>query len=117
MKKLILCIPLFVTAIAFSSCAGTQELYSWYKYEDAAYQYQKRGTDELQTNLLNQYAKMAKKQKGKRGVVPPGFNAEYGYLLVKTGHEEEGIQKLKEEINLYPESEVYIGRIIKQLEK
>ena len=104
-------------ALILTSCGGTKELYSWYKYEDVAYQYQKRGTDELQAKLLAQYVKMAKKQQGTRGVVPPGFNAEYGYLLVKSGKVEEGIQRMKEEIALYPESEVYIGRIIKQLKK
>ena len=33
------------------------------------------------------------------------------------GYPEEGIPYLKEEIRLYPESETYLSRIIKQLEK
>ena len=43
--------------------------------------------------------------------------AEYGYLLYKTGKKEEGIEFLKQEMELYPESEKYISRIVKQLEK
>ena len=50
-------------------------------------------------------------------VVPPGTNAEYGFLLYKAGKKQEGIALLKEEIRLYPESERFISRIINQLEK
>jgi len=50
-------------------------------------------------------------------VAPPGVNAEYGYLLVKAGQKEEGLTLLKQEVALYPESEKFISRIIKQLEK
>ncbi len=50
-------------------------------------------------------------------MVPPGLYAEYGYLLYKTGKKDEGLTFLKQEITAYPESEKYISRIIKQLEK
>jgi len=106
-----------MVSLCFASCTPSTNLYSWYKYEDVAYKYQKRATDEYQVKLLEQYAKMEAKQKDIRRIVPPGFKAEYGFLLYKAGKKEEGIQKLKEEIALYPESEKYIGRIVKQLEK
>lgn len=60
---------------------------------------------------------MIDQQKGSRGVVPPGLYAEYGYMLYRTGKEEEGLSFMNEEIKIYPESEKYISRIIKQLEK
>ena len=100
-----------------TSCNTTKSLYSWYNYEDVTYQYSKKTTEELQAKVLEQYKKVTDKQKGVRGVVPPGMYAEYGYLLYKTGKKEEGISFLKKEIELYPESETYISRIIKQLEK
>lgn len=114
MKKLFIAA---MVAAAFTSCSTTKTLYSWYDYEDATYQYNKKPTDELKTAMLKQYKKLEEKQKGTRGVVPPGFNSEYGYLLYKTSKKEEGLEYLKKEIALYPESEVYISRIIKQLEK
>ena len=77
----------------------------------------KKSTEELQVKVLEQYQKMIDKQKGSRGVVPPGLYAEYGYMLYRTGKKEEGLSFLKEEIKVYPESEKYISRIIKQLEK
>lgn len=111
---------LFITAVALlsmSSCNTTKSLYSWYGYEDATYQYSKKATEELQAKMLEQYKKITDKQNGIRGVVPPGLYAEYGYQLYKNGKKEEGLAFLKKEIQLYPESEKYISRIIKQLEK
>lgn len=103
--------------IALSSCTTQKTLYSWYDSEDATYTYTKRGTDETLTKAMAQYEKVIKKQKGIRKTVPPGVNAEYGFLLYKAGKKEEGLALLKEEIKVYPESEKFISRIIKQLEK
>ena len=104
-------------AAALSSCGATGSLYSWHDYEDAAYQYGKRTTDKSKQHVLRQYRLMAEKQDGLRGTPPPGLNAEYGYLLYTTGRRQEGLELMKKETALYPESEKYISRIIKQLEK
>lgn len=114
MKKLIL----FGVVMAFiASCSSTKPLYSWYNYENATYQYYKKRTDELKPQMMAQYLKLIKKQKGSRKVVPSGLYAEYGYALYMEGKKEEGLDYLRQEIKLYPESETYISRIIKQLEK
>ncbi|MBQ2886808.1 MAG: DUF4810 domain-containing protein [Alphaproteobacteria bacterium] len=105
-------------AFFFASCTTTSKaLYSWHNYEDASYQYQKKGSDELFAKAMAEYLKVIEKQRGTRKTVPPGLNAEYGYMLYKSGKAAEGIAFLKKEIALYPESEVYISRIIKQLEQ
>lgn len=117
MKKLFIAAIAVVAAGAMSSCTTTKTLYSWHDYEDATCQYSKRATDKLQVKMLEEYKKVTEKQKGTRGVVPPGLYAEYGYQLCKGGKKEEGLSFLKKEIELYPESEKYISRIIKQLEK
>ena len=103
--------------LALASCQAPQSLYSWYDSEDATYEYTKRLTDEKLEKAMIQYKKVITKQKGLRKTVPPGVNAEYGYLLYKSGKKDEGLALLKAEINAYPESEVFISRIIKQLEK
>ena len=115
MKKLILFFGIIIGF--FTSCSSPQNLYSWYDYEDATYQYNKKRTDELKVKMMDQYLKLIQKQKGFRKVVPPGLYAEYGYALYMGGKKEEGIDFLKQEIKLYPESEIYISRIVKQLEK
>ena len=114
MKKLFIAA---VCMIALASCSTQKSLYSWYDSEEAVYNYTKRGTDELLIKAMAQYEKVITKQKGTRGIVPPGSNAEYGYLLYKAGKKEEGLALLKAEIDAYPESEKFISRIINQLEK
>ncbi len=106
-----------VCVVSLASCSPTKNMYSWYNYEDITYKYSKKSTDELQVKLLEEYQKISLNQKGLRAVVPPGLYAEYGFLLFKTGKVEEGLSFLKEEIKLYPESEKYVSRIIKQLEQ
>ena len=114
MKKLLLGA---VCVIALASCESRQALYSWYDSEDATYTYTKRATEESLAKAMEQYEKVINKQKGLRQTVPPGVNAEYGYLLVKAGKKEQGLQLLRAEVKAYPESEKFISRIIKQLEK
>ena len=75
-----------VTVLTLASCGTVQpDLYSWYDSEDATYQYTKRASDEKLAAAMAQYKKVISAQKGARGVVPPGVNAEYGYLLIKAG--------------------------------
>jgi hypothetical protein len=102
----------------FASCDTPRAaMYSWYDSEDATYQYTKRNTEERLNAAMAQYELVVKQQKGTRQVVPPGINAEYGFLLCKAGKNEEGLVLLNEEMRLYPESEKYISRIVKQLKK
>lgn len=108
---------IFAAALLLCACTGPESLYSWHNYDNAIYKYNKRQTEELQAKLLDTYRRMTEYQGGKRGVVPPGLYAEYGYLLYKTGKKDEGLSFLRQEIKLDPESERYISRIIKQIEK
>lgn len=114
MKKVIvsaLCV------LALASCQTQQPLYSWYDSEHAAYVYTKRTTDETLAKAMAQYEKVINKQVGLRKTVPPGVNAEYGFLLYKAGKREEGLALLEAEKKAYPESEIFISRIINQLKK
>ena len=104
--------------ILLCGCSTTEtSLYSLYDYEGAIYRYSKKATPELRDRLLQEYRRIIDRQHGVRRTVPPGMYAEYGFLLYRMGYPEEGIPYLKEEIRLYPESETYLSRIIKQLEK
>ncbi len=117
MKRNILLLLSVIVICCMTSCSSNTSLYSWYDYEDATYKYYKNPDEKKQEKMMNQYAKMLQNQKGTRKIVPPGLNAEYGFMLVKAGKKEEGLALLKKEIELYPESKNYITRIINQLEK
>ncbi|MDR1155091.1 MAG: DUF4810 domain-containing protein [Bacteroidales bacterium] len=112
-KKLLfaLCLPLMAI-----SCAPQKNLYNWGGYQEASYQYMKSNTDKDLEKLLERYQYLIDNQKGGRMAVPPGIYADYGFLLVKQGKVEEGIKLMKMEVALYPESAVFVERIIKRIE-
>jgi hypothetical protein len=113
MKKILL---MATCATLLSGCAPAT-LYSWNRYQAAAYAYTKENTDEAAQKLGKVYQRMVDRPGGIRGVVPPGIYADYGYLLFMQGKTKEALDYLKMEMGLYPESAVFIGRIVKQLEK
>ncbi len=103
-------------AILLSSCAP-KTLYNWGNYQAATYSYVKNNTDEDAEKLSKTYLYMIDTPTGTRGVVPPGIYADYGYMLFRQGKTDEALKYMKMEIGLYPESTVFVGRIIKQIEK
>lgn len=117
MKIKLICVACCI--LSLSSCV-TQEsaLYSWKDYEKTSYNYYKKQTPESTQALLKTYENLINLQNNStRKVVPPGTYAEYGFLLIQTGKKEEGLAMMKNEITTYPESKVFIERIIKMVEK
>lgn len=104
-------------AIGMSSCGSERQLYSWHKYEDASYQHHKKQTQKTEKKFVKEINNVIKKQRNKKKAAPPGINAEYGYYLYKIGQKDEGVQYLNREISLYPESQMFISRIIAQIKK
>jgi len=116
MKKL-LAFSLLLCFVFIGCVPTAKSLYSWSNYQDQTYNYIKNETPESLEKLMKTYQVMIDKQTGSRKTVPPGIYADYGFMLYKQGKKEEGISFLKKEIALYPESAVFISRIIKNLEK
>jgi hypothetical protein len=104
-----------LTAI-FCSCTVSTQLYTWGDYSNATYNFIKTRTDKDRDELITCYKEIIKNQSGERKTVPPGIYADYGYLLIQTGKSDEGKQMLSKEIELYPESKVFIEKIIKNIQ-
>ena len=66
---------------------------------------------------MEQYKKVLNKQKGTRKVAPPGMYADYGYFLIQRGNLKDGKANLMKEVALYPESKIFIDRILKLIEE
>lgn len=114
MKKIIL---LLMTIVLFVSCTTSQKpLYSWGNYADANYNYLKKNDEKSTSKLTEMYEQIIKKQKGTRNVVPPGIYADYGFILIQANRKEEGKTMLLSEIALYPESKIFVDRILKMIE-
>lgn len=133
-----------IAAFLFGSCASTLynwggESSSVSDYEKLTYNYYDKQTPESLCQLLAMYEEIISRPNGSRHTPPPGICAEYGYLLLMPGtvetfekyatsHQralfsgtdygtifhERGIEMLKEEIRLYPESEKFITPLIKR---
>jgi hypothetical protein len=110
-------IYMLVIAVALSSCGSSKKLYSWNKYEKASYNYLKKADEKSTNKIIKEYKKIINEQKGIRKSIPPGMCADYGFLLIQKGNKAEGIANLKKEIALYPESKVFIDRILKLIEE
>ena len=115
MKKI-----LAITTIAllvFASCTTQKPLYTWDKYHLTSYNYLKNSDEKATQELIKTYQNIINKQKGSRQTVPPGVYADYGLLLLQADKVDEGKKMLQMEVALYPESAVFIGRILKMIEK
>lgn len=114
MKKIIF---ISISALLLASCTTQKPLYSWGKYEITSYNYLKNSDEKSTQELIETYQKIIKKQKGSRGIVPPGIYADYGFVLLQANKTEEGKALLLKEVALYPESKIFIDRILKIIEK
>jgi hypothetical protein len=114
MKKIVY---LILVLFCFASCKVQKPLYSWYNYNATSYNYLKNADEKSLQEMVATYQKIIKKQDGARKTVPPGIYADYGFLLLQSNQEEEGRAMLMREIALYPESEIFINRILKLIER
>ncbi|MEG1543924.1 MAG: DUF4810 domain-containing protein [Tannerellaceae bacterium] len=95
----------------------TAPLYSWNDYTESSYQYYKKQTPEATERLMKTYGAMIKKQNGSRKALAPGIYAEYGYFLIQHGKKDEGVAMLKKEKEIYPESSIFMDKLIKKFEQ
>ena len=110
----------FATLCILAALAGgcaAPTLYSWGHYEDLVYvSYSKpdKATPELQVQQLEadyQKARSANKP------VPPGFHAHLGYLYFQLGKPDQARQEFQTEKTLFPESAVFMDRLLANLKK
>lgn len=94
-------------------CATQEPLYYWGNYSQTLYKYKKLPKEEtLEAHKASLIAIIeASNQKNKR--TPPGICCEYGYILLQEGKIQEALSYFELEERAYPESKVFIDRLIK----
>lgn len=112
--KLLVAATFTASVLLLASCTSTK-LYTWYDYQRDYYEFVKNNDKKSLEKLAETYNKIIKNQKDSRGIVPPGIYADYGYLLLEQGKTEEAKAMLAKEIELYPESAVFVGSILKRI--
>lgn len=118
-KRMMIVAALCCVAV-LPSCSPKAPLYAWYNYDDVAYELMKDGTEANEEALRTVGIRMvcgAGKVDGLKdgGTVPPGVYAEVGYIYFKQGKKDLAVQYFEKEMEAYPESKVYVSRILKQL--
>lgn len=117
MKTIVLLLAFGLSLIIVGCATTSNDTFYWGDYSTTLYDFKKNpGEETLEAHkkaLLSVMEVSARKNKA----VPPGINAEYGYILLKAGSEEEGFNYLDKEIELYPESATFINRIKNEYNK
>lgn len=112
---------LVILALFFmSGCATTTALepkYDFGDYSHALYQHKKNHTDASYQEYKRALNDVIERTKTSGYRVPPGIYSEYGFILAQEGKSEEAKIYFELEKKTYPESTVFIERLIKELGK
>lgn len=111
-------ITLCICMVMLSGCANQQtRLYQWGSYENQLYEnYSNPG----KFNAADQIIKLEQdieKARAENKSLPPGYYAHLGYLYFQDNKADKAMQSLQTEKNLFPESAVYMDRLISQVKK
>lgn len=109
-----------VVLLLLASCksASKMPMYYWSSYDDRTYRVIKSNEAKDIQKLMETYNEILMNDaKSSRAMPPPGVCADYGFFLVKEGKADEGKKWLEKEKQLYPESVIFIDRILKMTEK
>lgn len=106
-------VPLTIVLLGLlvSGC-NPPPIFYWGDYSETLYAYKKspdEKTLQAHKKTLQEIITLAPQ---KRQKIPPGVYAEYGFLLLREGKESEGFEYLQKEEALFPESKVFVQRLI-----
>jgi hypothetical protein len=109
---------ILLSALLFAGCTPPPKpLYYWGEYEDLLYSmYLNTGEADTTTQVAKLTEDMQKtRDNGQQ--VPPGVHAHLGYMHYLLGNAGPALAEFETEKQLYPESTVFMDRLIKQLTK
>jgi hypothetical protein len=104
-------------ALLMGGCATQPNLYAWGRYEDLMYAaYANPGSmpPERQVEALEQDYQQARANNQR---MPPGWHAHLGYLYSELGKSDQARQELRTEKAEFPESAVFVDRLLANLSK
>jgi hypothetical protein len=104
-------------ALLVGGCATQSNLYAWGRYEDLIYTaYANPGSmpPERQVEALEQDYQQARANNQR---MPPGWHAHLGYLYSELGKPDQARQELQTEKAAFPESAVFVDRLLANLSK
>lgn len=110
-----LCALLLLTLVGCA--APKQSLYQWGDYENQIYaRYNDPGKSPVEAQIEKLEADYQKARSTGKSV-PPGFHAHLGYLYFEAGKDDQALLFFQTEKTLFPESAVYMDRILVKAKK
>ncbi len=98
-----------------TGCASKAGLYQWGSYEEQVYaMYSDTGKVPIEEQVIN-LEKDYQVARSTNQPVPPGYHAHLGYLYFQLGKTDQALQSFVTEKTLFPESTVYMNRLIKRI--
>ena len=107
--RLLLVAPILVWSLA--GCVTNHQRYDWGSYDPSLYAYYKDPTKEAA--LAESLAAVISTADSNHALVPPGIYAEYGYLQLQEGKNLAAVELFKQEEAHWPESKIFMDRMIK----
>jgi hypothetical protein len=112
--------PILAVAVVLllSGCATVTEAgYYWGDYSSTLYKYTKSPSDETLTAHIEELEKIISESDERDLRVPPGVHAELGYIKARQGDDTGSMAHYQSEMTLYPESRLFLERLIATNEK
>ena len=108
-RSILLLLPiLFLSEVG---CVTQHQHYGWGNYDPSLYSYYKDPTKVAELSVT--LAAVIDAANKNHTIVPPGIYAEYGYLQLQQGKNSSAVELFKQEENQWPESKVFMDRMIK----
>jgi hypothetical protein len=103
--------------IGCASANNNPALYYWGSYQQQIYaSYNDAGSASPEQQLQQLEADFEKARAANRPV-PPGYHAHMGYLYFQVGRLDQAVQAFTTEKTLFPESTIYMDRLIAQIKR
>lgn len=108
---------LLVVMVGLAGCASPKTLYSWGHYETLLYTTY-RSPDQVPPELqIEQMEQDVQQARSTDRPLPPGFHAHLGSLYYEVGKTDAARQEFETEKAEFPESAVFMDRLLAGLEK
>lgn len=105
-------IPVAILAAALVSGCAPGTLYNYGDYSDQLYEFQRDPTERADYVAELREIIADGSEPGAKQPVPPGIRAELGYMMLETGDTAEAEQLFRAEKQAWPESALFMDRMI-----
>lgn len=111
-------LAIILVSVVLTGCANqNKQLYQWGRYETIVYEsYHEPGKHTSQSQIT-ELEQDIEKARAVNKTLPPGHYAHLGYLYLQNGQLDKALTALQTEKTLFPESAIYMDRLIAQIKK